>query len=60
MSLENIQGKMSRMEMKNIMAGSGGSVGYCNITCISDYECSGYACPSCRPLPNWSGAKYCV
>ena len=30
MSLANIQGKLSRTEMKNIMAGSGsGSGGYC-------------------------------
>lgn len=29
MSLENIQGKLSRAEMKNIMAGSGQSGGYC-------------------------------
>lgn len=29
MSLANIQGKLSRTEMKNIMAGSGTNGGYC-------------------------------
>lgn len=28
MSLANIKGKLSRSEMKNIMAGSGGTIGY--------------------------------
>ena len=30
MSLENIQGKMSRNEMRNIMAGSGGFICSCS------------------------------
>ncbi len=32
MSLANIEGKLSRKEMKGIMAGSGGGGGYCG-TC---------------------------
>ena len=39
MSLANIQGKLSRAEMKNIMAGSGGSGGCCG----SDRDCGGNA-----------------
>ena len=31
MSLANIQGKLSRAEMKNIMAGSGGT--FCSVKC---------------------------
>ena len=38
MSLASIQGKLSRSEMKNIMAGSGG--GGC---CGSDRDCGGNA-----------------
>ena len=38
MSLENIQGKMSRMEMKNIMAGSG------NDPCNNGSSCTAFAC----------------
>jgi len=37
LSLANIQGKLSRAEMKNIMAGSGKSLG-CG--CESDADCS--------------------
>lgn len=37
MSLANLKGKLSRTEMKNIMAGSGGGGAYC----ISEY---GYNC----------------
>ena len=33
MSLANIQGKLSRTEMKNIMAGSGGGSGACSANC---------------------------
>ena len=39
MSLANIQGKLSRIEMKNIMAGSGS-------TCILMWgSCATYSCP---------------
>lgn len=48
MSLGNIQGKFSRVEMKNIMAGTGGSG--CVTTGTScnhnDKCCSGKSCPS--------------
>ncbi len=42
MSLANIEGKLSRVEMKNIMAGSGS--GGC---CASDSNCGGNA-PYCN------------
>jgi hypothetical protein len=46
MSLANIQGKMSRAEMKNIMAGSGGA-------CMTEYE---YECGIVRtPYPCCEG-----
>jgi len=39
MSLANIQGKLSRAEMKNIMADSGGVSGSnCSDSCSSDSE----------------------
>lgn len=38
MSLVNIQGKLSRAEMKNIMAGSGSN---CSDSCTSDSDCNG-------------------
>ena len=41
MSLANIQGKLSRAEMKNIMAGSGSSGSNCNSSCSSDSDCDG-------------------
>lgn len=40
MSLANIEGRLSRTEMKNIMAGSGGGQGACSVTCGTGY----YAC----------------
>lgn len=43
MSLANIQGKLSRAEMKNIMAGSGAAGG----CCASDSNCGGNA-PYCN------------
>ena len=44
MSLANIQGKLSRTEMKNIMAGSGGDScpTDCNSNCIGTCRCHGY------------------
>ena len=48
MSLANIQGKLSRTEMKNIMAGSGnggyciGSVGEWTGTCNAPADCITY------------------
>lgn len=48
MSLANLQGKMSRAEMKSIMAGSGGGGGANPCMCDTDSECSyhgtGYYC----------------
>ena len=44
MRLAKIQGKLSRAEMKNIMAGSGGSGTICN--CNSNDNCSGTK-PTC-------------
>jgi len=52
MSLENIQGKMSRMEMKNIMGGSGPNCS--NNYCKSSAECCPGA-PKCVPIGNWTG-----
>ena len=41
MSLVNIQGKLSRAEMKNIMAGSGGgkNCGFGHFPCANSQEC---------------------
>jgi hypothetical protein len=39
MSLASMQGKLSRAEMKNIMAGSGGA--NCSDSCTSDSDCNG-------------------
>lgn len=51
MSLANIQGKLSRAEMKNIMAGSGNCQGYdqaCStinhLNCCTDYTCANFKC----------------
>ena len=56
MSLANLQGKMSRKEMKNIMAGSGSDD--CNTFCDSDSQCR-VKCHTCKPIPNWAGKKAC-
>ena len=44
MSLANIQGKLSRAEMKKIMAGSGGACPYtaCDLNCNSQNNCKCY------------------
>jgi hypothetical protein len=42
MSLANIQGKLSKAEMKNIMAGSDDS-GY-GTCCTASGDCAGYGC----------------
>jgi len=47
MSLENIQGKLSRSEMKKVMAGSGDS---CYMRCSQD--------SGSFPVPDCSGAIY--
>jgi hypothetical protein len=48
MSLANIQGKLSRAEMKKIMAGSGGNEGKCGDNCRSNTDCKDTRCPTCR------------
>lgn len=55
MSLANIQGKLSRTEMKNIMAGSGGD-NMCNAYCGegSGQSCD-TKCPHCVDAGNGSG-----
>jgi hypothetical protein len=50
MNLANIQGKLSRAEMKNIMAGSGG---HCDThTCNSPDQCGGNPCYNCGSQQN--------
>lgn len=52
MSLANIEGKLSRAEMKNIMAGSGA---ICK-SCSSDSDCdSRHVCRSSSSCPDYSG-----
>lgn len=61
MSLANMQGKMSRLEMKSIIAGGSGAVSNCNNLCGGNYgTCGGGECPTCSPIPNWSGSKVCI
>ena len=51
MSLANIQGKLSRTEMKKIMAGSGGSV-----NCASaGFPCGPYGATCLDPATDWNG-----
>ena len=40
MSLANIQGKLSRNEMKNIMAGSGTKCDFGHLSCSTSQECA--------------------
>lgn len=54
MSLANIQGKLSRAEMKNIMAGSGSD--NCPTTCTS--SCS--SANNCRCCWGNGSNQYCV
>lgn len=50
MNLANMQGKMSRKEMKEIMAGSGS--GGCGTVCSEPKDCSGnLRCVSCPSGP---------
>lgn len=49
MSLGNIQGKLSRAEMKNIMAGSGG--GTCDCNSKDDCSSSKPYCVACSGGP---------
>jgi len=45
LSLENIQGKLSRSEMKKMMAGSGGGGNKCTV-------CAGYMAACCYANPD--------
>ncbi len=59
MSLANIQGKLSRTEMKNIMAGSGSGAectGSCN---LSQALCSGTNYKGCSTGPGVYDWKCC-
>jgi len=58
MSLANIKGKLSRDEMKKIMAGSGGG-NKCNVACTSNANCDS-TCGSCEVNTNWNNQKFCV
>ncbi len=55
MSLTSIKGKLSRTEMKNIMAGSGGG-NQCNVYCGtgSGQSCDS-TCPHCVDAGNGAG-----
>jgi len=55
MSLENIQCKLSRIEMKKIMAGSDHGTAPCDGSCSSSSDC-GTNCQNCR---DWGGGKVC-
>ena len=58
MSLANLQGKMSRKQMKVIMGGGSGD--NCNNKiCSSDSDCCSQF-PKCASIPNWSGSKACA
>ena len=57
MSLANIQGKLSRTEMKNIMAGSGCEAPIC-VSCTSSDQCS--FGKICRSSPSCSDPKVCA
>jgi len=59
MSLANIQGKLSRPEMKNIMAGSGSGPGGCGEagqSCLYSGCCEGYYCTA----QGWNGGGNCA
>jgi hypothetical protein len=58
MSLANIQGKLSKDEMKKIMAGSGHSL--CGQWCESEYDCRwmGTSCGKCESGPS-GGMRTC-
>jgi len=67
MSLANIKGKLSRDEMKKIMAGSGTDTSKCNAYCGSgsNVTCGGF-CSTCEDAGNASnpgipgGNKICA
>jgi hypothetical protein len=59
MSLENIQGKLNRHEMKNIMAGSGENS--CGNQCGDGYPgCGGGICANCVPVDGMNSVSVCT
>ena len=54
MNLESIQGTLSRVEMKNIMAGSG--LEGCGKPCVNNLDCKSYPCTYC--VNNKCGMNY--
>ncbi len=58
MSLKNIQGKLSRAEMKNIMAGSGDGSG-CGSACSGTCKTTDNHSGNCR-LTTTTGKCYCI
>lgn len=58
MSLANIKGKLSRHEMRNIMAGSGDDVVVICKACTEDADCFGGRI--CRSSPSCSDPKVCA
>lgn len=52
MSLANMEGKLSRTEMKNIMAGTGGN--QCNVYCTLNSQCDS-TCSNCVDAGNGRG-----
>lgn len=57
MSLANIQGRLSRSEMKNIMAGSVCGYVTCSSTCIARANCSS-SCYNSGSGMNCNGSYY--
>ncbi len=59
-SLANLQGKLSRAEMKNIMAGSGGAVdctGECNLSQAACEKTNFKACSTGSGIYDWKCCK---
>ncbi len=65
LSLANLQGRLSRAEMKNILAGdeslgdSGTDPSSCNVYCDKGYACKG-KCSSCEGGAGLGDRKMCV
>lgn len=55
MSLANIQGKLSRAEMKNIMAGSGTCAARWDKCCTTSDCCTGLSCTKNTDSQNYCG-----
>lgn len=62
MSLATVAGRLSRAEMRNVMAGSGSSSLSCNAACVENSDCNaGKKCKEkpCVEDPNQT-TNYCV